>query len=98
MLRLPHEVKNLFRDWLAVHLPQRAEHVMSLVQQMRGGKDYDPRFGLRQTGQGEFAAVIAQRFRIACQRAGLALGEGRQLETRLFRVPPLAGTQVGFDF
>lgn len=98
MLRLPHEVKDLFRDWLAVHLPQRAEHVMSLVQQMRGGKDYDPRFGLRQTGQGEFAAVIAQRFRIACQRAGLVRGEGSLLNTNLFQVPPLAGVQAGFDF
>ena len=98
MLRLPHEVKDLFRDWLSVHLPQRATHVMSLVQQMRGGRDYDPRFGLRQTGQGEFAAVIAQRFRIACQRAGLARGEAGALDTRLFRVPPSAGAQAGFDF
>jgi len=88
MLRLPYEVKDLFREWLQVHHPQRAEHVMSLVQQMRGGRDNDPRFGARMTGQGEYAQVIAQRFRVALARLGLGKGRRLVLDTSLFRPPP----------
>jgi DNA repair photolyase len=71
LLRLPHEVAPIFRDWLAAHLPERAEHVMSLVQQMRGGRDYDSAFGQRMRGQGPFAELIAQRFAKAARRLGL---------------------------
>lgn len=71
LLRLPHEVAPIFRDWLATHLPDRAEHVMSLVQQMRGGRDYDAAFGQRMRGQGPFADLIAQRFAKAARRLGL---------------------------
>ena len=53
LLRLPHEVAPLFKEWLATHYPLKAEHVMSLVQQMSGGRDYDSRFGIRQSGTGE---------------------------------------------
>ncbi|HSW13168.1 MAG TPA: PA0069 family radical SAM protein [Solimonas sp.] len=88
MLRLPYEVKQLFREWLQVHHPQRAEHVMSLVQQMRGGKDNDPRFGLRMTGQGEYAQVLAQRFKLAVSRLGLGRNRRLLLNTALFRSPP----------
>lgn len=70
LLRLPHEVAELFGDWLAEHFPQRAEHVMSLVRQSRGGKDYDSRFGSRMRGEGQFAELLAQRFRLACKRLG----------------------------
>jgi DNA repair photolyase len=86
MLRLPHELKELFRDWLQQHYPLRAAHVMSLVQQMRGGKDNDARFGKRMTGEGIFAELIRQRFAKACARLGL---ERRSygLRTDLF-VPP----------
>ncbi|HEY0914896.1 MAG TPA: PA0069 family radical SAM protein [Solimonas sp.] len=101
MLRLPHEVKGLFREWLQVHYPQRAEHVMSLVQQMRGGKDNDPRFGKRMTGEGEYAQVIAQRFKVATARLGLGRGRRLKLDTALFRPPPPPPPdkgQMGFGF
>lgn len=71
LLRLPHEVAPIFRDWLAQHHPERAAHVMSLVQQLRGGRDYDARFGHRMRGEGPFAALIAQRFAMAARRLGL---------------------------
>ena len=70
LLRLPHEVAPLFRDWLDAHFPQRAAHVMSTVQQLRGGKDYDSAFGQRMRGQGVYADLLARRFRLACQRLG----------------------------
>lgn len=71
LLRLPLEVKELFADWLQQHYPLRAEHVMSLIRQMRGGKDYDAEWGARMRGTGEFADLIEQRFRKACERFGL---------------------------
>ena len=92
MLRLPHELKELFRDWLQQHYPMRAAHVMSLVQQMRGGKDNDSRFGKRMTGEGIFAELIAQRFAKACARLGLAR-RSYPLRTDLF-VPPAAQTSI----
>lgn len=70
-LRLPWEVAPLFRDWLATHLPDRAERVMARVRDMHGGRDYDPRWGQRFTGQGVWAALLGQRFDKACQRLGL---------------------------
>src|SRR6202163_3977627 len=71
LVRLPHEVKDLFRDWLAQHYPLRAEHVMRMIQQMRGGRDNDPQFGSRMRGQGLFADLISRRFDIACQKLRL---------------------------
>ena len=97
-LRLPHEVKDLFRAWLQVHAPLKAEHVMSLVQQMRGGRDNDPRFGSRMRGEGEYAGILQQRFRLACRRLGLKAGERIELATDRFRVPPRPGDQMGLDF
>jgi DNA repair photolyase len=70
-LRLPHEVRDLFIEWLNAHFPERAEHVMSLVRQASGGRDYDNRFGRRQTGQGAYADMIGARFRAATRRLGL---------------------------
>jgi DNA repair photolyase len=72
LLRLPHELKELWREWLQLHYHDRAAHVMSLVQQMRGGKDYDSRFGLRGRGEGPFAQLLAQRFAKAHARLGFA--------------------------
>lgn len=89
MLRLPHEVKELFRDWLAAHYPLRADHVMSLVRQIRGGRDNDPEFGSRMRGRGAFADLIAARFRLAARRLGLD-GDRTPLERSLFRPPPPA--------
>ena len=59
LLRLPHELKQVWREWLQLHYPERAAHVMSLIQQMRGGKDYDSAFGTRMRGEGPFADLIA---------------------------------------
>ncbi|QSX79160.1 PA0069 family radical SAM protein [Agrilutibacter solisilvae] len=70
LLRLPHELKDIWREWLELHYPERAAHVMSLIQQMRGGKDYDSTFGSRMRGQGPFAQLIAQRFAKARERLG----------------------------
>ena len=70
LLRLPHELKQVWREWLELHYPERAAHVMSLVRQMRGGKDYDANFGTRMRGQGPFADLIAQRFAKAHRRLG----------------------------
>lgn len=70
LLRLPHELKEVWREWLQLHYPERAGHVMSLVRQMRGGKDYDSAFGRRMRGEGPFADLIAARFARARQRLG----------------------------
>ncbi|MEO6138786.1 MAG: PA0069 family radical SAM protein [Luteimonas sp.] len=70
LLRLPHELKQVWREWLQLHYPDRAAHVMSLIQQMRGGKDYDSAFGKRMRGEGPFAQLIGQRFAKAHARSG----------------------------
>jgi len=91
-LRLPYELKELFEGWLQVHYPLRAEHVMSLVRQMRGGKENDSRFGQRMRGNGQFAQLLRDRFRLAVKR----LGYNRQeliLDTDRFR-PPSSGGQM----
>jgi len=87
MLRLPREVAPLFRDWLEVHYPLRAAHVMSLVRQIRGGRDNEPRFGVRMGGQGEFADLIRRRFALACQRLSLNTERDAPLDTSRFRPP-----------
>jgi DNA repair photolyase len=92
LLRLPHEVKDLFREWLAEHYPERAAHVMSIINQSRGGKDYQAEFGTRMTGTGIFAQLLRSRFEIAKRKFALDGGGGRhELRTDLFR-PPLANT------
>ena len=88
LLRLPHEVKQLFRDWLEAHEPLKAKHVMSILNQMRGGKDNDPRFGSRMTGMGVYAELLAKRFITACERIGLNRGERYVLDIKQF-VPPV---------
>ena len=85
LLRLPHELKAVWREWLALHYPDRAAHVMSLVQQMRGGKDYDSAWGTRMRGEGPFADLIAMRFAKASRRIGF--GRLRPLETSRFLKP-----------
>jgi DNA repair photolyase len=70
MLRLPMEVKTLFREWLFEHVPGKFRHVMSLVQSTREGKDYDPRFGQRQTGTGPYAWLTGRRFQMAAEKLG----------------------------
>lgn len=87
-LRLPHEVGDIFVEWLETRMPDRARHVMSLVRQAGGGRDYDNRFGIRQSGRGPYADMIAQRFAAACRRNGLAKdGHGDGLDCSSFRPP-----------
>jgi len=97
MLRLPLEVAPLFRDWLAVHYPLRAAHVMSIVQQIRGGRDNDPRFHARMGGQGEFADLIRKRFAIACKRLDLNSDRDPPLDTTRFRPPSAPGAAAQLD-
>jgi DNA repair photolyase len=87
MLRLPLELAPLFREWLDAHYPLRAAHVMSIVRQMRGGKDNDSRFGVRMEGRGEFADLIDKRFALACNRLGLNVERDPPLDTSRFRPP-----------
>jgi len=91
LLRLPREVAPLFRAWLDTHYPLRAAHVMSIVQDIRGGRDNDPRFGFRMHGQGQYAELIRKRFEIACKRLGLNAKRNVPLDTTLFRPPRFAG-------
>ncbi len=93
LLRLPLEVKDLFREWLAVHAPHRADRVMNLVRQMRGGRDYDATWGARMTGAGPYAEMIARRFGLACKRLGLGPRDF-SLDTTAFRPPSLPGDQL----
>ena len=86
LLRLPLEIEDLMREWLEAHVPDRAERVLSLVRQSRGGKLYRAEFGRRMTGEGPYAQMIAQRFRLACERLGLARRTGTLDRTR-FTVP-----------
>jgi DNA repair photolyase len=92
-LRLPLEIKDLFREWLESDHPDRARRVMSLVRQTRGGKDYDAEWGSRMKGQGPIADLMAKRFAAAKKRYGLDQGWGA-LDLGKFRVPPKAGDQM----
>lgn len=94
VLRLPHELKELFREWLDLHAPQRAEHVMSLIRQMRAGKDNDARFGSRMRGEGEFAELIRQRFRLACRKHGINKARDIALDVSRFVPPGAAPAQA----
>src|SRR5690349_20813318 len=71
LLRLPLEVRDLFREWLEANYPDRVDHVFKLIRDMRGGKDYDSTWGKRQTGTGPYAWMLGRRFEIACERLGL---------------------------
>lgn len=93
MLRLPREVSDLWKEWLAEHYPDRAEKVMARLREMHGGRDYDPRWGQRMRGEGEYAAMIGRRFAVACKRLGLA-ETSAPLRRDLFVKPPQAGDQL----
>ncbi len=96
LLRLPHELRELFTDWLQAHFPLRAERVLQILRESRGGRENDPRFGHRMRGQGVYADLLAQRFRRARQQWGLS-GERDGLRADLFR-PPRPDGQLGlFD-
>jgi DNA repair photolyase len=99
LVRLPYEIKDLFRDWLVEHFPDRAARVMSLIQDMRGGRDYDSTFGTRMRGTGPIAELLRNRFKIACKRLNLNCG-GRETSqnTHLFRPPQREGSQLSLGF
>ncbi len=92
-LRLPLEIKDLFREWLAEAYPDRAERVMSLVRQTRGGKDYDSEWGSRMKGTGPVAELIATRFKKATRKYGLNC-ERPPHDVEQFMVPPRTGDQL----
>jgi DNA repair photolyase len=93
LLRLPLELKEIFREWLQTEFPDRASRVIHLLQSMHGGRDYVAEFGLRQRGSGPYAEQIGARFRIAARRLGLNR-DRQSLRTDLFRPPVLAGQQM----
>jgi DNA repair photolyase len=90
ILRLPLEVRDLFREWLTANFPDREKHVFTLIRQMRGGKDYDAKWGERMTGAGPYAEMIRMRFEAACTRLGLNKQQ-LPLTTEHFRPPPRGG-------
>jgi DNA repair photolyase len=93
LLRLPHELKDLFRDWLEREFPDRAKHVMNLVRDTRGGRDNDPEFGARMSGRGPYAWQIGRRFELACKRLGLNR-QKQKLRADLFTRPVQPGEQL----
>jgi DNA repair photolyase len=90
LVRLPWEVRPIFKEWLEKHFPLKAEHVMSRIRDMRGGRENDPNFGSRMRGQGTFAELLSQRFRKATRRLGLDK-PGYDLDCNLFVQPSLSG-------
>jgi len=93
LLRLPLEIKDLFREWLDGNVPDRARHVMSLVRSMRGGKDYDSQWNTRMRGTGPYAEMIARRFHLAVKRLGLNQ-PSRPLDIGKFKRPTRQGDQL----
>ncbi len=91
LLRLPWELKGLFADWLQQHFPLKAEHVLSRMRQMRGGRDYDHRFGTRMRGEGLYADLLSRRFHRACERFGITGSFSPNGNATRFRPP--AGPQ-----
>jgi len=93
LLRLPLEVRDIFREWLIKEMPDRAAHVLSLVKSTREGKDYDAAWGRRMRGTGPYAWSIGRRFELACERLKLNRQKMR-LEPAQFLPPVLAGQQL----
>lgn len=93
LLRLPGEVRDVFREWLLRHFPDRVRHVLSLVRDTRGGRDNDPRFGSRMTGEGPYATLLRQRFEKARERYGLD-AKLPPLRADLFEAPAVENPQM----
>ena len=93
LLRLPGEVRDIFREWLLRHFPDRVRHVLALVRDTRGGRDNDPRWGTRMTGEGPYATLLRQRFDRACERYSL-LTRLPGLRTDLFVPPQIESRQL----
>jgi DNA repair photolyase len=93
LLRLPLEIKDLFREWLEANEPGRAKHVMSLIRSMRGGKDYDSQWNTRMRGTGPYADMIGRRFHLAIKRLGFNK-DSRPLDLTHFKRPIQVGDQL----
>lgn len=93
LIRLPLEVAPLFEQWLRTHLPQRADHVMNRIRDLRGGKDYDSAWGKRMTGEGAYARLLSQRFEKRARKLGLNRDDAEPLRCDRFRRP--GGEQLG---
>jgi DNA repair photolyase len=93
LLRLPLEVRDLFREWLMANYPDRYRHVFTLIRDMRGGRDYDSQWGTRMKGTGPMAWMIGRRFEIACEKLGLNKRRSK-LTTEHFARPKRSGQQL----
>ena len=93
LLRLPLEVRDLFREWLMANYPDRYRHVFTLIRDMRGGRDYDSQWGSRMKGTGPMAWMIGRRFEIACEKLGLNKRRSK-LTTDHFVKPKRNGQQL----
>jgi DNA repair photolyase len=93
LLRLPLEVRDLFREWLMANYPDRYRHIMQLIRDMRGGKDYDSTWNTRMTGSGPYAWMIGRRFELACEKLGLNKNR-TVLTTRHFKKPTADSAQL----
>jgi DNA repair photolyase len=96
LVRLPHDVKNLFREWLSESFPDRASKVMSLIHDVRNGKDNDPRFGSRMRGSGPYAELIGKRFKLATEKLGLNVRR-ISADRTLFRAPGRDDAQLALQ-
>ena len=94
LLRLPLELKALFKEWLEEHFPAKATHVLSLVAQTHGGRLYDSAWFTRKTGAGPYADVLRLRFERACRRLGFNERTTQRLDTSRFLAPPQKGDQM----
>ena len=94
VLRLPLEIRDMFREWLQVHYPDRLSHAVSLIQSMHGGKDYESQWGRRMAGSGPYAWMIGRRFEMAARRLGYRETK-TILRTDLFRKPKPASNEAG---
>lgn len=95
VLRLPLEVRDLFVEWLHTHYPDRAERVMRYVREVHGGRDYDPEWGKRLSGQGVYADMLRRRFQRAARAEGMVV-ERAALRTDLFSPPKRDEPQLSF--
>ena len=93
MLRLPGEVRNLFREWLLRYYPDKLRHVLNLVRDVRGGRDNDPRYGSRMSGQGPYAYQLQRRFELSMNKNGLKK-RLPHLRTDLFSPPAQTDDQL----
>jgi DNA repair photolyase len=94
LLRLPLELKALFKEWLEEHFPDKTAHVLSLIAQTHGGRLYDSTWSKRMTGTGPYAEVLRLRFDRACRKLGFSPRTTSPLDTTLFRPPPQRGDQL----